>query len=289
MIRQNQQTLQSLIVKAEDYLKTLSYSNNRMRVFRQGWHELDEYMKEHSITYYDPLVGEGFIKKILDTSSYSELSKVQKDIIRSANVLTEYQTTGTVRFRSILKKYEFQGKVGEIILKFLAYRKSIGLTKDTLDSNKLYLHRFFEYLEINGVNAVSKLRKIYILDFVNSLGFYSKSTIHCTLSTIRNFLKYLKDNKYTDIDLSYLVPKSSYKKEAKLPTTYKKDEIERLILAVDRGNPKGKRDVAIILLASRLGLRASDICGLKFENIHWETNTIFLLQQKTKKKLNYPC
>lgn len=108
------------------------------------------------------------------------------------------------------------------------------------------------------------------------------------LSSLRNFLKYLQDNLYTVNDFSYLVPKSNYKKESHLPTTYEKDEVERLIKAVDCGNPKGKRDVAMILLAARLGLRSSDICGLRFENIHWETNTILLNQQKTKKRIELP-
>jgi integrase len=98
----------------------------------------------------------------------------------------------------------------------------------------------------------------------------------------------LCDNRYTSIDFSYLVPKDSYKKEAHLPTTYTKDEVERLINAMDRGSPKGKRDTAMILLAARLGLRASDICGLRFENIRWETNTIFLIQKKTKEKIELP-
>lgn len=61
-----------------------------------------------------------------------------------------------------------------------------------------------------------------------------------------------------------------------------------LLASVDRGNPKGKRDFTMILLAARLGLRASDICGIKFENIHWETNTIRLVQKKTKKHIDLP-
>jgi len=288
MTNERQQKLEELIKEAEVYFKTLSYSSNRMRIFRKGWHTLDEYMKGHSIDFYNPSVGEGFIKSILSTGSYFKLSRLQKDIIRCANVLTEYQTTGTVKFRSVLKTYEFKGKIGELILEFLSYRKSLGLTKDTLDSNKIYLHRFLEYLDAKEVQTVSGIAKRHILDFVNSLGFYSKATTHCMLSTLRNFLKYLRDHYYAAIDFSYLVPKSSYKKDAHLPTTYEKDEVERLIQAVDRGSPKGKRDVTMILIAARLGLRASDICGLKFENIIWETNTILLIQQKTKKKIELP-
>lgn len=105
------------------------------------------------------------------------------------------------------------------------------------------------------------------------------------LSSLRNFLKYLQDNIHIVIDLSYLVPKSNYKKEAHLPTIHEKDEVERLIPAVDRGSPKGKRHLDMIHLAARLGLGSFDICGLEFENIHWETNTIPLIQHKTKKRI----
>lgn len=108
------------------------------------------------------------------------------------------------------------------------------------------------------------------------------------LASLRGFLKYLFDNGIFDRNLTYLVPKSSYKKEARLPTTYTKEEVNHLFASVDRGNPKGKRDFTMILLAARLGLRASDICGLKFENIHWETNTIRLIQKKTKEIIDLP-
>lgn len=288
MTNQKQQTLAELILGAEAYFKSLSYSSSRMRIFRIGWRALDEYMKGSSIIFYNPMVGGTFIESILGKGSYTKLSRLQKDTIRCANVLTEYQTTGTVKFRSVSKTYEFKGEIGELILGFLSYRKSNGLSKDTLDANRIYLHRFLEYLEANNLGMVSGIDKHHILNFINSLAFYSKATIHCMLSSLRNFLKYLQDNRYIVIDLSYLVPKSGYKKEAHLPTTYEKDEVERLIQAVDRGNPKGKRDVAMILLASRLGLRASDICGLKFENIHWETNTILLTQHKTKETIELP-
>lgn len=282
------QNFDQLTTEVEEYFKNLSYSSNRLCTFRMGWRALDTFMKENSIDFYNSTIGEKFIESILGIGSYSELSRREKDIIRSTNVLTEYQTAGTVKFRSVLKTYEFKGEVGKMILEFLSYRKSAGLSKDTLDINRLYLHRFLEYLNTNNVNMILDLDRQNILWFINSLGFYSKGTIHCMLPPLRSFLKYLYGNHYTSIDYSYLIPKSSYKKEAHLPTTYDKDEIEQLIQAVDRANPKGKRDIAMILLAARLGLRASDICNLKFEDINWETSTISLVQQKTKQRIELP-
>ena len=288
MTNERQQTLEELVAEAETYFKSLSYSCGRIRTFRSGWHALDNYMKECSMRFYDPLVGKAFIESILGTGSYAELSTLKKDLIRSTSVLTEYQAAGTVKFRSVLKTYEFNGEIGELIVGFLSYRESSGLAKDTLESHRLYLHRFLEHLAAKDVRMISCIEKHHIMDFINSLAFYTKATMHCMLSCLRSFLKYLRDNQHTIVDFSYLVPKSGYKKEARLPTTYDKDEIERLIQAVDRGSPKGKRDVAMILLAARLGLRASDICGMKFENIHWEASTILLMQQKTKKKIELP-
>ncbi len=288
MTSEKQQRLTELTLEMEAYLKNLSYSDTRIRAYLNGWASLSKFMSENCFEFYDPTVGEAFIRTILSKGSYEKLSRREKETIRCANVLTEFQTTGVIKFRSIAKSYEFKGEIGKLILDFLVYRKLHGISEKTLNSNRLYLHRLSDYLNANQVFCLSNIDKQHILGFINGLGFYSKSTIHCMLSSLRNFLKYICDNGHTDIDFSYLIPKSSYKKEAHLPTTYTKDEVEALIRAVDRGSPKGKRDIAMILLAARLGMRASDICGLKFENIHWESNTLTLIQKKTKEKIEFP-
>jgi integrase len=61
-----------------------------------------------------------------------------------------------------------------------------------------------------------------------------------------------------------------------------------MIASIDRANALGKRNHAIVLLAARLGLRASDIAGLRFENLHWEQSMIVLNQHKTGRELQLP-
>lgn len=282
------QTLKEISSEVETYFRGLSYNKQRIRFYQKGWSVIEQFMEENSIEFYEAKAGDAFISKIQGTSDYSELSRREKDLIRCTNVLTEYQNTGSIKFRSILKKYPLKGEIGEGIQRYLSYRKTQGASDDTVNNNKLYLHRLLEFLESNRVKKFSELDNQHILKFINGLGYYSKSTIHCMLSSLRGFLKYLFENGILEYNLTYLVPKSSYKKEARLPTTYTKDEIKHLLASVDRGNPKGKRDFVMVLLAARLGLRASDICGLKFENVHWETNTIHLVQKKTKKKIELP-
>ncbi len=76
--------------------------------------------------------------------------------------------------------------------------------------------------------------------------------------------------------------------QAKLPAYYTEEEIETLLKSVDRGNIVGKRDYAILVLAAYLGLRVSDIARLRFENLHWDQNTINLRQYKTDKNISLP-
>jgi len=45
------------------------------------------------------------------------------------------------------------------------------------------------------------------------------------------------------------------RKQTSIPSVWTKEELTKLIGAIDRASPKGKRDYAIILLACRLGLR----------------------------------
>ena len=90
------------------------------------------------------------------------------------------------------------------------------------------------------------------------------------------------------MDLAAFIPKDNYKKQPKLPSAYTSEEIKKIVSSVDRSTTTGKRNYSIILLATMLGLRASDIANLKFENILWEDNAIRLIQHKTNKELELP-
>jgi integrase len=72
------------------------------------------------------------------------------------------------------------------------------------------------------------------------------------------------------------------------PQVLGEEIVERLLAAVDRSNPMGKRDLAMLLLAARYGLRSSDIRGLRFDHIRWREQRIVLVQSKTQRPLELP-
>ena len=80
-------------------------------------------------------------------------------------------------------------------------------------------------------------------------------------------------------DFSRIVP--HYKRRSVLPTTYTPSEIKKVENAIDTATDTGKRDRAIILLATRMGLRSGDIAKLKWSEVDLNSGYIHLRQEKT--------
>src|SRR5450631_4487074 len=64
-------------------------------------------------------------------------------------------------------------------------------------------------------------------------------------------------------------------------------EVEKLIEA-SRGNRYGHRDATRILVAYRHGLRASEVCDLRWEQIDWNSATLHVHRVKSGKPSTHP-
>ena|ERR1022692_3436452 len=64
-------------------------------------------------------------------------------------------------------------------------------------------------------------------------------------------------------------------------------EVEKLIEAA-RGNRYGHRDATMILAAYRHGLRASEVCDLRWEQIDWNSATLHVRRVKSGKPSTHP-
>lgn len=80
-------------------------------------------------------------------------------------------------------------------------------------------------------------------------------------------MQYAYENNLVSYSLIGSLEGIHYIEHKKLLSYYDPQEIKRLESTIDRSSATGKRDYAMTLLASRLGLRASDICNLSFSNI----------------------
>lgn len=113
-------------------------------------------------------------------------------------------------------------------------------------------------------------------------------TVEQNICSMRAFLRFLLENGDVQTDFAAKTPMVQARKQTRIPSTWTSDELKKMIGAIDRGNPKGKRDYAIILLACCLGMRCTDIKNLKMEDFRWEEKKLVFVQSKTKVSLSLP-
>lgn len=142
---------------------------------------------------------------------------------------------------------------------FLLARQEAGLSSSTATSTKRYLHVFLTFMEVQGINSLHYIKRPHVIVFVESQKSKSLITQYCLFGVIKSFLKYLYSTYPDTGNLSSIIPKVNYIRQAKLPSVYSREEIQSLLSIIDRGNPKGKRDYANMLIGARLGLTHPDL------------------------------
>lgn len=281
-------TLSVLTTEVTQYLGKLSYSDSRISQYRSAWQRVKVFMESNQLEYYSSTVGEAFIYNLIGDRIYDDLDRWEKDIIQCANVLTEFQETGSIKFRRCKKFRDLPGAIGQTMTRYINHRKTYGLQEGTIDQYKQHFQQFLRYLNENEIHNLEDLDQQCIVNYITQFAFSTDYTRNTSISILKGYLKYLFDQELMVIDYSRVMPRAKRVKQPKLPSTYSKEEVESLIASIDRSSPKGKRDYAIVLLAARLGLRAIDVCMLNFENIKWEQNLIILIQKKTNREIELP-
>ena len=147
---------------------------------------------------------------------------------------------------------------------------------------------FIDYLNNRGLQNVNSITPQIISDYVKAIYWHHEKSISSILTALRVFLRFLYLNKYIDEDLSLKVPHQKKYYYPPVPSVWNKEDVIRMLESIDRGNPTGKRDYAILLLVTKLGIRAGDIRSLTLSDLNWQLKSIEIRQNKTKNTVSYP-
>ena len=286
------QTFNNLITDVSIYLeRQLFYSLRTIKHHQCDWRKIKEFMYENGITNYDRTIENSIMYQRFNGRTRKEFSKNEKQFIVSIKMLTEFHETGKISISPRVEKkvYVFDSSIGKIIEEFINYKKyeeCLSIIRINCYQRSLFV--FFNYCKESGIDCISDINLIVILQFFKTIADRKETGVDTIISALRGFMKYVYAQKLSTINLSTKIPMYKTISQPKIPSTYSKQEIETLISSIERSSPIGKRNYAIILIAARLGLRASDICKLKFENIYWELSEIKIKQYKTGKDLKLP-
>lgn len=104
----------------------------------------------------------------------------------------------------------------------------------------------------------------------------------------RSFLRFLQQEGLIQRDLAFAVPTIARWRLSSLPMTLSKAEIERLLGVVDVSTAIGRRNYAILLCLSELGLRGGDVGNLQIDDVDFATNELHLQRRKEHQNDVFP-
>ena len=279
----NQTSIDELIQTCLEVLKQLCFKESTIKRHRRYFLDLRGYMRSLGHDLYDESVGEKYQLDMLKEGVTKDHRL--KEIRHSINLLNDVLNQVPVRKKRVsTKAFPFPGEFGEHIQDFLEQLKiECRPAWHTLYMYLTALSHFAVRMQQDNIcpynldsNAISR--------FVSSL----QNTQLRVVVPVRRFLRYLFERNITKTDFSIPLFVIKCHRAEKLPSLYNTGEIRKMDASIEKSSSVGKRNYAIFLLASRLGLRASDIRLLQFHELDWDQNVINIIQSKTHKKIELP-
>lgn len=105
-------------------------------------------------------------------------------------------------------------------------------------------------------------------------GRCSGSTAKILTGGLRSLLRYLHVAGFTAIPLAQAVPRAAGWRLSSLPRPLEAEQVARLLESCDPATVSGRRDLAILSLLARLGLRCCEVAGLCLDDIDWRAGEV---------------
>lgn len=263
---------------------TLNYYRGNRRRIENHFDELGEacFTEAIAMEYADSKCG--FFEK----EQVGELTQSNIYLFRIVSMMGDFQQHGTVlrRCRRSLSRIN-NPKNQDLPEKFKIHCKTGGYEISAQKSCTRTAENFLSCIESRNL-LPEMLAAGDLTNFVKTLLGYSCKMAEFVLCGTRVFLRFLCSEKAVSADLSTALPNIRSRKQTRIPSVWNKDDLLKLLDAIDRGNPSGKRDCAIILFAAGLGLRCIDVKHLKFSNFNRQENYFEFSQSKTGRQVRLP-
>ncbi|MDZ7373763.1 MAG: site-specific tyrosine recombinase XerD [candidate division KSB1 bacterium] len=172
------------------------------------------------------------------------------------------------------------------LTRFLDYlRLERNLSRNTIDAYAVDLSKYLQFLDAQGLRSLARVDPETVLDFLAELrrrGLASTSVARC-LSAVRTFHRFLQ--------AEGLVPTNPTenlqypKRKLVLPTVLELHEVEWLLEQPETTDLIGLRDRAILEFLYGTGVRVSELCGIRVQDLFFEEGFVRVLGKGAKERL----
>jgi len=260
------------------YLEDKFYTQGTLVNYRRTLRKIEPFMIEHDIDAYTPEIGMQYYVTYLVKNELG--ASRQKAMFTAIRRLNDFYSGMEYRIQQAHEINLLPGNFEHVLGMFATECAKAGNKDITIESKKRFARSFLRDCITFGCPDIQSLNPSYVTRAC--LAIENKDG----LAVVRAFLKFLSIRGTTESDFSTLVPR--YRRPIDIPVTYSEKEILRFEGAINRTSDVGKRDYAMLLLATRLGMRSGDIAKLSLDELDFEHEEICLIQQKNGETLHLP-
>lgn len=170
-----------------------------------------------------------------------------------------------------------QGPIDRVLARYRDWQlRERGLTQATVDLNARLVRPFLVDRSAgrDGELELDRLRAGEVTAFVVAYARKRPRSVKRMISALRSLLGFLHVDGISEQCLATAVPSVAGWSQTRLPRALSADQVAALLASCDESTATGRRDLAILTLLSRMGLRAGEVAALMFEDIDWRRGEI---------------
>lgn len=288
------QDIHGAILAIMESMRRQGTSPSRLKNFENSYNVFEHYLSDNGITY----INENICLEYVYVKTGQRFERFE---CVTSNARADYRMRPLLLLLRYLQDGQFSYAVRKTKPPFVcpacfeseyeAFGEELdyrGYSKATIDTNTQKVQLLIAHLVAQGVTSSTDIKIRHIESYLKTIEDKAVKYVGVFLYVFRNFFSFLYERGYTAQDLTPMLPKVRAPRNASIPYVWSKADIQKLLGAIDRDDPKGKRDYAILLIAIRLGLRIGDIRSLKQLSIDWNQKMIKLKMSKTGQMIELP-
>jgi integrase len=281
-----------LVSGLEAEMLRLGYKDSTMTWYHGAWRRMQRYFTARGVEEFsldvamewvDNACGGFFAKEQAGTLRQTEIY-----LFRVAQMLADYETHGAVLRRYSRTVSKLSAEDAAVVARFQSWLRAAERSTSTVRTYGTVAAEFAGFAGTCGGLACCDAATVGA--FTATLGGYQAKTVEQKLCALRSFLRFAAEDGggLAGTATAEAVPAVPSRKQARVPSVWDPGDVARILDAVDRGGPCGKRDYAIILLVTRLGLRSIDVKRLEFSDFDWPGCRLSAAQAKTGNRIWLP-
>ncbi|MET3196942.1 tyrosine-type recombinase/integrase [Gottfriedia sp. OAE603] len=180
-------------------------------------------------------------------------------------------------------------KIVEMIDEFKLNQEIVGRKKAYIDVCLYRLNRWKDFMDYRlGVTNIEDVKSIHIKRYVQecqSIGKEGNSTINNSLATLKVFFQQLVDEEFINEHDNPMKRIRNLKEEKTVIVTFNDDEVARILNDVKEETYSNVRDKLILIMLFDTGVRVSELCDIKLDDI--ASGYILIHGKGSKQRLVY--